>query len=215
VGKGGPKAFPASLEGEEAPHLEGPIREALEGLLAEYDLLVLEGAGSPVERNLWPDLPNLKVAQWADAKALLVADVDQGGALGALYGTWALLGDHRERLLGFVFNKFRGDLELLRPTYGLLQGWTGVPVLGTLPLLPLSLPEEDGFRHRLEGQGGPRVALLRYPHAANLDEFWALGEVARPRYAAPPRRPRGRTSWSSREAASRPGTSPGLRPFCP
>jgi adenosylcobyric acid synthase len=171
---------------ERRPHLEAPIREALEGLRAEYDLLVLEGAGSPVERNLWPDLPNLKVAQWADAKALLVADVDQGGALGALYGTWALLGEHRERLLGFVFNKFRGDLELLRPAYGLLQGWTGVPVLGTLPLLPLSLPEEDGFRHRLEGQGGPRVAILRYPHAANLDEFWALGEVARPRYTRTP-----------------------------
>jgi adenosylcobyric acid synthase len=171
---------------ERRPHLEAPIREALEGLRAEYDLLVLEGAGSPAERNLWPDLPNLKVAQWAEAKALLVADVDQGGALGALYGTWALLGEHRERLLGFVFNKFRGDLELLRPAYSLLQGWTGVPVLGTLPLLPLSLPEEDGFRHRLEGQGGPRVALLRYPHAANLDEFWALGEVARPRYARTP-----------------------------
>jgi len=66
---------------ERRPHLEAPVREALEGLLAEYDLLVLEGAGSPVERNLWPDLPNLRVAEWADAKALLVADVDQGGAL--------------------------------------------------------------------------------------------------------------------------------------
>jgi adenosylcobyric acid synthase len=171
---------------ERKRHLEAPIREALEGLLEEYEVLVLEGAGSPVERNLWPDLPNLKVAEWADAKALLVADVDQGGSLAALFGTWALLGEHRERLLGFVLNKFRGDLELLKPAYGLLQGWTGVRVLGTLPMLSLALPEEDGFRHRLSGGEGPRVAILRYPHAANLDEFWPLGEVARPRYALSP-----------------------------
>ncbi len=171
---------------ERRPHLEAPIREALEGLLTEYDLVVLEGAGSPVERNLWPDLPNLKAAEWAEARALLVADVDQGGALGALYGTWALLGEHRGRLLGFAFNKFRGDLELLRPAYHLLTEWTGLPVLGTLPLLPLALPEEDGFRHRLEGKEGPKVALLRYPHAANLDEFWPLSELARVRYAESP-----------------------------
>ncbi|WP_448568679.1 cobyric acid synthase [Thermus sp.] len=171
---------------ERKAHLEAPIREALEGLLEEYEVLVLEGAGSPVERNLWPDLPNLKVAEWANARALLVADVDQGGSLAALFGTWALLGEHRERLLGFVLNKFRGDLELLKPAYGLLQAWTGVRVLGTLPLLPLALPEEDGFRHRLQGQRGPRVALLRYPHAANLDEFWPLPELAQVRYATLP-----------------------------
>jgi adenosylcobyric acid synthase len=171
---------------ERKPHLEAPIREALEGLLAEYELVVLEGAGSPVERNLWPDLPNLKVAEWADAKALLVTDVDQGGALGALYGTWALLGEHRERLIGFAFNKFRGDLELLKPAYRLLEDWTGVPVLGTLPLLPLELPEEDGFRHRPRAAEGPKVALLRYPHASNLDEFWPLSELARLVYATTP-----------------------------
>ncbi|GAB6940632.1 cobyric acid synthase [Thermus brockianus] len=171
---------------ERKPHLEAPVREALEGLLAEYELVVLEGAGSPVERNLWPDLPNLQVAAWAGARALLVADVDQGGALGALYGTWALLGEHRERLLGFAFNKFRGDLSLLKPAYGLLEAWTGVPVLGTLPMLPLELPEEDGFRHRLRGGEGPKVAILRYPHAANLDEFWPLAELARAVYAETP-----------------------------
>lgn len=168
---------------ERRPHLEAPIREALEGLLLDYDLLVLEGAGSPVERNLWPDLVNLEVAEWADARALLVADVDQGGALAALFGTWALLGSHRERLIGFVFNKFRGDLSLLEPAYGLLEGWTGVGVLGTLPMLPLELPEEDGFRHRPRRGEGMRVALLRYPHAANLDEFWPLSELADFRHA--------------------------------
>ncbi|GAA6756811.1 cobyric acid synthase [Thermus thalpophilus] len=171
---------------ERKPHLEAPVREALEGLLAEYELLVLEGAGSPVERNLWPDLPNLKVAEWAGAKALLVADVDQGGALAALYGTWALLGEHRERLVGFAFNKFRGDLSLLTPAYRLLEGWTGVPVLGTLPMLPLELPEEDGFRYRPRAGEGPKVAILRYPHAANLDEFWPLAELARPIHAQSP-----------------------------
>lgn len=164
---------------ERRPHLEAPVREALEGLLRDYDLVVMEGAGSPVERNLWPDLPNLQVAAWADAKALLVADVDQGGSLGALYGTWALLGEHRARLAGFAFNKFRGDTRLLEPAYSLLEGWTGVPVLGALPMLSLELPEEDGFRHRPRAGSGPKVALLRYPHAANLDEFWPLSELSR------------------------------------
>lgn len=168
---------------ERKPQLETPVRAALEGLLEEYDLLVLEGAGSPAERNLWPDLANLKVAEWAEAKALLVADVDQGGALAALFGTWALLGAHRERLIGFVLNKFRGDLSLLEPAYDLLEGWTGVRVLGTLPMLPLELPEEDGFRHRPRRGEGMRVALLRYPHAANLDEFWPLSELADFRHA--------------------------------
>ncbi|WP_234554023.1 cobyric acid synthase [Thermus caliditerrae] len=164
---------------ERRPHLEAPVRAALEGLLRDYDLVVMEGAGSPVERNLWPDLPNLQVAAWADAKALLVADVDQGGSLAALYGTWALLGEHRARLAGFALNKFRGDIRLLEPAYGLLQGWTGVPVLGALPMLSLELPEEDGFRHRPRAGSGPKVALLRYPHAANLDEFWPLSELSR------------------------------------
>ncbi len=168
------------------PHLLAPVREALEGLLAEYDLLVIEGAGSPAERNLWPDLPNLLVAEWAKAQALLVADIDRGGALAGIYGTWALLEEHRHRLIGFVFNRFRGDLELLKPAYGLLRDWTGLPVLGTLPELPLALPEEDGFRLKAQGGAGPKVAILRYPEASNLDEFWALYELARPILAQTP-----------------------------
>ncbi|MDM7324436.1 MAG: cobyric acid synthase [Thermus sp.] len=176
---------------ERRSHLERPIREALEALGREFDLLVLEGAGSPVERNLWPDLPNLLVAKWAGAKALLVADVDQGGALAAIYGTWALLEEHRKRLLGFVLNKFRGDIRLLQPAHDLLEGWTGIPVLGTIPMLSLGLPEEDGFRLKPQRGGGPKVAILRYPHASNLDEFWPLAELARPVYAHSPQEAEG------------------------
>ncbi|MBW6393971.1 MAG: cobyric acid synthase [Thermus sp.] len=176
---------------ERRPHLEAPVREALEALGKEFDVLVLEGAGSPVERNLWPDLPNLQVAEWAGAQALLVADVDQGGSLAALYGTWALLGEHREKLLGLILNKFRGDIRLLEPAYRLLEGWTGIPVLGTLPMLPLELPEEDGFRHHPRKSLGPKVAILRYPHASNLDEFWPLSELAQPVYARTPEEAQG------------------------
>ena len=176
---------------ERRAHLDGVVQEALAGLLQDYELVVFEGAGSPVERNLWPDLPNLKVAEWAKAKALLVADVDQGGSLAALYGTWALLGEHRPRLVGFILNKFRGDLELLKPAYRLLQDWTGVPVLGTLPMLGLELPEEDGFRHRPRPGPGPKVAVLRYPHASNLDEFWPLSELAHLVHARTPKEAEG------------------------
>ena len=151
-----------------------------------------------MERNLGPDLPNLRVAEWADAKALLVADVDQGGALGALYGTWTLLGEHRKRLIGFAFNKFRGDLELLKPAYALLRDWTGLPVLGTLPLLPLALPEEDGFRYRQPAGNGPKVADMTVAGSKGM-----LWQPPVPPLHAPRPRPasacRGRPArWSAR-----------------
>jgi|DewCreStandDraft_5_1066085.scaffolds.fasta_scaffold03668_4 adenosylcobyric acid synthase len=176
------------LLGRPAPHLaDRPWRErqaelapaveaSLRALLAEADLVLLEGAGSPAERNLWPDLPNLRVAELADARALLVADVDRGGALAQVVGTVELLGPYARRLAGVVLNKFRGDLELLRPAYGLLVARTGVPVLGTLPWLRHALPEEDALLSAHPAPAAPRavVAIVRYPHASNLDEFAPL-----------------------------------------
>ena len=174
---------------ERAQHLWPPAAESLASLLDEYELVVLEGAGSPAEINLADiDAANLKAARAADAAVLLVTDIDRGGAFAHLYGTWALLGDEdRQRIAGFVLNKFRGDPELLAPAPERLTELTGMPMLGVVPWLRHGLPDEDGAAHPVAAApGGPKVAVVRYPMASNLDEFKLMEQVAEVRWAATP-----------------------------
>lgn len=160
------------------------IAQALDALRAENDVVVIEGAGSPAEINLMAsDIVNLRVARHADARCLLVTDIDRGGAFAHLYGTWALLPEEdRARLAGFVLNKFRGDAALLAPAPQMLQQMTGVPTVATLPMWwQHGLPEEDGvFDDRGTGTGGTsphRIAVLVYPRISNLDEFQPLKNI--------------------------------------
>jgi adenosylcobyric acid synthase len=159
------------------------VQAALDELRARHQVVVIEGAGSPAEINLQPsDIVNLRVAAHADARCLLVSDIDRGGAFAHLYGTWALLPpDQRARLRGFVLNKFRGDPALLAPAPEQLHALTGVPTLGVLPLWrDHGLPEEDGvFDDRARGDGSARqtVAIVAYPRISNLDEFQPLTRV--------------------------------------
>lgn len=175
---------------ERPPELWPVIAGALDELLAEFDLVVCEGAGSPAEINLRDtDLANMRVAEHAAAPVLLVADIDRGGAFAHLYGTWALLpASERDRLAGFVLNRFRGDPSLLRDAPAQLSARTGMADGGLLPLLDHRLPDEDGARdlRGLAPAGAPLVAVVRYPHAANLDEFVALAEVAQLRWVDGP-----------------------------
>ena len=123
------------------------IAAALDDLRAEYDVVVIEGAGSPAEINLYDsDVVNMRVAKHCDAACLLVTDIDRGGAFAHLYGTWALLPEADRRLFkGFVLNKFRGDASLLAPAPQMLQDLTGIPTVATIPMLRHhGLPEEDG-----------------------------------------------------------------------
>ena len=123
------------------------IAAALDALRASHDVVVIEGAGSPAEINLMAsDVVNLRVARHADARCLLVTDIDRGGAFAHLYGTWALLPEaDRARLRGFVLNKFRGDAALLPPAPEQLRQLTGVPTLAVVPMrFGHGLPEEDG-----------------------------------------------------------------------
>ncbi|NIM42127.1 MAG: cobyric acid synthase [Hydrogenophaga sp.] len=123
------------------------VRRALHELIAEHEVVVIEGAGSPAEINLMPnDIVNLRVAREAKARCLLVTDVDRGGAFAHLYGTWSLLSEADRALIrGFVLNKFRGDASLLQPGPQQLQDLTGVPMLGVIPMQwRHGLPEEDG-----------------------------------------------------------------------
>ena len=174
---------------ERSAALAAAARACFERLAAAHELLVIEGAGSPAEINLAPqDYVNLGSARWARAhgrlRALLVADIDRGGAFAHLYGTWALLPrDLRGALAGFVLNKFRGDAALLAPGPRQLEALTGVSLLGVLPLVrDHGLPDEDGLGHPAAGvpQGeGPRIAIVAWPHLSNLDEFQPLASAAR------------------------------------
>jgi adenosylcobyric acid synthase len=161
------------------------IAAALNALRAENDVVVIEGAGSPAEINLHAsDVVNMRVARHAQARCLLVTDIDRGGAFAHLYGTWALLPPEERALIsGFVLNKFRGDAALLAPAPQMLQELTGVPVVATIPMQwHHGLPEEDGvFDDRVAGGQGEavhtRIAVVAYPRISNLDEFQPLKNV--------------------------------------
>lgn len=156
------------------------IAPALDALRAEYDVVVIEGAGSPAEINLHSsDVVNMRVALHCDAHCLLVADIDRGGAFAHLYGTWALLPHEEQQLIqGFVLNKFRGDARLLAPAPQMLQERTGVPTVATIPMqFDHGLPEEDGvFDARSTGRGSihTTIAIVAYPRMSNHDEFQPL-----------------------------------------
>ena len=159
------------------------IAAALDELIFENDVVVIEGAGSPAEINLMAsDIVNLRVARHANAQCLLVTDIDRGGAFAHLYGTWALLPpDDQRRIRGFVLNKFRGDASLLAPAPEMLQQRTGVPTVAVLPMWwEHGLPEEDGVfddRARVRGAVTQTVAVIAYPRISNLDEFQPLKNV--------------------------------------
>ena len=174
---------------ERAPRLRAHVLAALDSLAREYELLVLEGAGSPAEINLSDcDLANLAVARHSQARVLLIVDIDRGGAFAHLYGTWQLLADEdRSRIAGWILNRFRGERELLAPAPARLRELTGVPTLGVVPIVDHALPEEDGVAHHSQGAGGPlRVAVVRYPSASNLDELSLLGQVTSLEWTASP-----------------------------
>ena len=156
-------------------------RQALQSLQTDpaFDLLVIEGAGSPAEINLAAnDYVNSFTAIESRAACLLVSDIDRGGAFAHLHGTHALMDAQvRTQLRGFVLNRFRGDAALLAPAPQMLEARTGVPTLAVVPMLrDHGLPEEDAVPDSVApgAARGPRVVVLATPHASNLDEFEPL-----------------------------------------
>ena len=153
------------------------VADALDRLRETYDLVVAEGAGSPAEINFRErDIVNMRVARYADASVLLVADIDKGGAFASLLGTCEWLEpEERQLVRGFILNKFRGDAHLLAPAPELLESRTGAPVLGVVPYLDdLGLAEEDSASlHSSAAHGAPivEIAVVQLPHLSNFDEF--------------------------------------------
>ncbi|MCI9120265.1 MAG: cobyric acid synthase [Oscillibacter sp.] len=156
------------------------VLEAYRSLAAEYDIIVIEGAGSPAEINLREEdsFVNMGLAELVDAPVLLVGDIDRGGVFAQLYGTVALLEEReRQRIAGTVVNKFRGDPALLDPGLVMLEEKTGIPVLGVIPYTRVDIDDEDSLAPRLEETQAHRpvdVAVIRLPRMSNFTDFSPL-----------------------------------------
>lgn len=116
-------------------------------LQKNYDLIILEGAGSPAEINLQKfDIANMKMAEISNSSVLLISDIDRGGSFASIVGTMALLEKKYQKLVkGYVINKFRGDINILKPGFKKIKEITNRPVIGTIPMINLDLPEEDSL----------------------------------------------------------------------
>lgn len=155
------------------------VRQAFGDLAGQFDIVVLEGAGSPAEINLRDnDIVNMGMAAIAQAPVLLVGDIDRGGVFASLYGTVALLQpDERERIKGFVINKFRGDVEILRPGLRMLEDLAHIPVVGVIPWVRTDIDDEDSVSSRLNAKTAAKpldAAVIRLPRIANFTDFNAL-----------------------------------------
>ena len=153
------------------------VTSALDQLRSGYEVVVIEGAGSPAEINLRQgDIVNMEVALYAQAPVILVGDIDKGGVFASLYGTMMLLApEERDLVAGTLINKFRGDVSILRPGLKQLKELTGVPVLGVLPYFTdVYVPEEDSPASRNTTQPAQSVmdvAVIALPHISNFDDF--------------------------------------------
>ncbi len=164
------------------------IMKAYQSLASEYDVIVVEGAGSPAEINLKQfDIVNMGLAKMLDAPVLLVGDIDRGGVFAQLAGTMLLLEeDEKARVKGLIINKFRGDKSILDPGVEMLKKYTDVPVIGTVPYMHVDLEDEDSLAPRLSTGGNAGlvstqpfvdIAVIRLPHISNFTDFQSLERI--------------------------------------
>lgn len=158
------------------------VKDALHRLESNYDTIVIEGAGSPAEINLKAhDIVNMRVAKYAQAPVLLIADIDRGGSLAALVGTLELLDDEeRDLVKGLIINKFRGDVSLFTPAVKFLEEKTGKPVLGIIPYIEqLGIDDEDSVslddkRKTSSNEAVIRIGVIQLPKISNFTDFDSL-----------------------------------------
>jgi adenosylcobyric acid synthase len=151
-------------------------KESLDKLRGRYDLVILEGAGSPAEINMQKyDIANMKMAKHCSSPVILVSDIDKGGTFASIVGTLELLeGEYKRFVKGYVINKFRGDIEILRPGFSMLKNKTGRPVFGTIPLLKFDIPDEDSLH------ANPKQVSFTTRYIRSLDkEIEHLSRVVR------------------------------------
>ena len=156
------------------------ILAAYRQLEQQYDIIVIEGAGSPAEINLKSqDIVNMGLARMLNAPVLLAGDIDRGGVFAQLAGTMLLLEEEEKAMVkGLIINKFRGDKEILMPGIDMLKAYTPVPVVGVVPYMTLDLDDEDSLSERLNDRGNGQalldIAVIRLPRLSNFTDFNAL-----------------------------------------
>lgn len=159
------------------PALAGMIKKVFDTLSMDHDIVLLEGAGSPAEINLRDkDIVNMGMAEIADAPVILIGDIDRGGVFASIYGTIMLLTEEeRRRVKGVIINKFRGDVEILKPGIKMLEDLIHIPVLGVIPYYNVQIEDEDSLAERFRTQknkmGQIEVAVLYLPHVSNFTDF--------------------------------------------
>ncbi|RKD22534.1 cobyric acid synthase [Caminicella sporogenes] len=159
------------------PKLKDIVKEAYEKLCSLNDIIVIEGAGSPAEINLREnDLVNMGMAEIANSPVILVGDIDRGGVFASIYGTIMLLSEEeRSRVKGVIINKFRGDVEILKPGIEMLENLINIPVLGVIPYTDIKIEDEDSlaerFKRRSGNYGEINVEVLYLPHVSNFTDF--------------------------------------------
>lgn len=157
------------------------VMESYERLASNYDVIVIEGAGSPAEVNLREnDIANMGVAELVDSPVVIVGDIDRGGVFASLVGTMELLSPaERVRVKGFIINKFRGDIRLLKGGLDFLTQRTGIPVVGVVPYMTdINLPDEDGvaLQRTADSKAGSAshgvdIAVVKLPRISNFTDF--------------------------------------------
>jgi adenosylcobyric acid synthase len=158
------------------------IMEAYDSLSKENDIIVIEGAGSPAEINLrQDDIVNMGMARMAKAPVLIAGDIDRGGVFAALYGTVMLLNEEeRSYIKGTIINKFRGDINILKPGLDMLCDLIHIPVVGVVPYLSVDIDDEDSLTERFtksKAEGLIDIAIIRLPRISNFTDFNALEHI--------------------------------------
>ncbi len=165
---------------KEIEHLQHQVKQSFSSLQTQYDLIIAEGAGSPVELNLLhKDLSNTFVAKTFNTKNILVADIERGGVFASIYGTLELLDPlMRKNLIGVVINKFRGDRQFFVEGEKIIKERFGVPVLGVIPFQPLNIDMEDSqsLQNYQQRQSNIKIhlAVIVYPGLSNYNDLDAL-----------------------------------------
>ncbi|SCY94654.1 cobyric acid synthase [Alkaliphilus peptidifermentans] len=171
------KNMTASEYHQHKPKLKDMIGEIYQKLIDSYDIVVIEGAGSPAEINLKEnDIVNMGMAEIADCPVILIGDIDRGGVFASIYGTIMLLDENeRKRVKGLIINKFRGDRKILEPGLKMIEELTGIPVIGVMPYGNLNIEDEDSvtdrFKRVVEGENRVKIDIIRLPYISNFTDF--------------------------------------------
>ncbi len=171
---------------KEKVHLKKKVHQIYQSLSEKYEAVIIEGAGSPAEINLREhDLVNMGLAEMVDAPVILIGDIDRGGVFASIYGTVMLLEpEERQRIKGFIINKFRGDVEILMPGIRMMEERIGIPCLGVMPYDSFMIEDEDSVTGRFDGKDSKKTAelknhfikigVIKLPYISNFTDFMPL-----------------------------------------